>query len=128
MLTRSQLGALGFGSFVMATGMLVEMAADLSLPVTVVGQLVAAAPLMLAIASPTLAFTTSRLSRRTLLIAGGLVAGASHFLAAASGSLAMLALARMLTGLGASHHPDKAIGSLLARSGLGNAARSFTAR
>ena len=107
MLTRSQIGALGFGSFVMATGMLivtgmlVEMAADLSLPVTVVGQLVAAAPLMLAIASPTLAFTTSRLSRRTLLIAGGLVAAASHFLAAASGSLAMLAFARMLTGLGA---------------------------
>ena len=107
MLTRSQIGALAFGSFVMATGMLivtgmlVEMAADLSQPITVVGQLVAATPLTLALASPALAFTTSRLSRRTLLIWGGLVAAASHFLAAASGSFAVLAVARMLTGLGA---------------------------
>lgn len=107
MLTRSQIGALGSGSFVMATsmlvvtGMLVEMAQDLGLPVTVAGQLVAAAPLMLAIASPTLALTTSAFSRRTLLIWGAVITAASHFLAAASDSFAMLLAARALTGLGA---------------------------
>ena len=107
MLTRSQIGALGSGSFVMATsmlivtGMLVEMAQDLGLPVTVAGQLVAAAPLMLALASPTLALTTSAFSRRTLLIWGAVITAASHFLAAASDSFAMLLVARALTGLGA---------------------------
>jgi DHA1 family inner membrane transport protein len=107
MLSRQQIGALAFGSFAMATGMmvitgmLVEMADDLGLPVTVAGQLIAAAPLVLAVASPTLALTTSRLSRRTLLIWGGLISAASHFLAAVSGSFTMLLIARALTGLGA---------------------------
>ncbi|MBM3346981.1 MAG: MFS transporter [Betaproteobacteria bacterium] len=107
MLNRRQIGALAFGSFAMATGMmvitgmLVEMADDLGLPVTVAGQLIAAAPLVLAVASPTLALITSRLSRRTLLIWGGLICAASHFLAAMSGSFTMLVMARALTGLGA---------------------------
>jgi predicted MFS family arabinose efflux permease len=115
MLTRSQLGALAFGCFVTATGMLiitgmlVEMADDLGLPVTVAGQLIAVAPLTLALASPALAMTTSRLSRRALLLWGALLSAASHFLAAISSSIVLLVIARMLTGMGsASFMPQAA--------------------
>lgn len=107
MLTRNQVGALAFGCFVMGTsmlsltGMLVELSEDLGLPVTVTGKLIAVAPLTLAIASPLLALTTSALSRRTLLFWGALISAASHLLAAASGSFAVLVFARVLTGLGA---------------------------
>lgn len=100
------LAALAFGNFVTATGMLVitgmlvEMADDLGRSIAVMGQLIAVAPLTMAIASPTVAMLASRLSRRTLLVWGLLLSAASQFLAA----LAMLRVSARLSQGRAGRH------------------------
>lgn len=83
----------------MLTGMANELADDLALPVTSLGHILAVAPLVLAFGAPLLAMTTSRAGRRSLLAGAMLIAAASHLLAAASGSVAVLIVARALTGI-----------------------------
>ena len=84
----------------MFTGMANELADDLRLTPTELGPLLAVAPLVLALGSPFLAIWTSRFGRRQLLVAAMAIGAASHLAAALSGSMALLAVARGITGIG----------------------------
>ena len=84
----------------MLTGMANELSDDLHLPVAALGPLLAVAPLVLALGAPILAMSTSHFGRRSLLVGAMLIGAASHLLAAISGSITLLVIARGLTGLG----------------------------
>ena len=83
----------------MFTGMANELSDDLRLTPAQLGPVLAVAPLVLAVGSPVLATYAGRFSRRALLVGATVIGAASHLLAAVSGSMALLLIARAITGL-----------------------------
>jgi predicted MFS family arabinose efflux permease len=99
--------ALAFGYFVIGTGAFViggllnEIAGDLGTSVATAGQLISGYSLALALGAPLLAGLITRFERRTLIVAGLLLFGVLHFVAAAAPGYGSLVIERVLTGVAA---------------------------
>ena len=104
---RGPLGALMFGNFVVACGVLVvpgmldKLAQDLQVSVPTAGQLLSLAALAMCLGAPLFAAFTSRVDRRLLLTASLLVLGAGHVACALAPNYTVLAVLRPLAVLGA---------------------------
>lgn len=100
-----RLAALALGNFVAGTGslmlpgMLNEVSAELGRPAQDLGLLLATSQMAGGIAAPFVAFATSRIDRRTMLVATALIAALSHFAMVWASALAALILARAVTGI-----------------------------
>jgi predicted MFS family arabinose efflux permease len=114
---------MGSGSLVIA-GILDPIAADLSVPVSLVGQLTPAYAIAFAIAAPILSVLAGRFDRRTVLIASLLGFALASFLGAVAPSFELLLLSRVLAGIaGAAFTPNAVAigGSLVAPEQRGQA-------
>jgi len=100
--------AVGTSAYVVS-GMLPEVAAALGVSLTAAGQLTTAFALSYALSAPVLAVLTGRWERRTLLVAGLLVATAGNALAALAPNYPVLVLARILAALGSAAFTPAAI-------------------
>ena len=104
---RGPLGALMFGNFVVACGVLVvpgmldKLAQDLNVSVPKAGQLLSLAALAMCLGAPLFAAFTSRVDRRLLLTASLVVLAAGHAACALAPDYAVLALLRPFAVLGA---------------------------
>ena len=104
---RGPLGALMFGNFVVACGVLVvpgmldKLAQDLQVSVPTAGQLLSLAALAMCLGAPLFAAFTSRVDRRLLLTASLLVLGVGHAACALAPDYTVLAVLRPLAVLGA---------------------------
>ena len=104
---RGPLGALMFGNFVVACGVLVvpgmldKLAQDLQVSVPTAGLLLSLAALAMCLGAPLFAAFTSRVDRRLLLTASLLVLGIGHAACALAPNYAVLAVLRPLAVLGA---------------------------
>lgn len=99
--------ALCFGNFVIGTGTLIVpgmlnvLADGLQVPIPVAGRLIAFFAITVAVGAPLLAGATSRLDRRTLLVAMLLLFVAGHVLAALAPDYRALAAARVASAVSA---------------------------
>lgn len=118
-------GAFGIGVTEFAPmGLLPVIAGDLHVSIPAAGLLISAYALGVVIGAPVMTLTTSRVPRRTLLIALAGIFTAGNLLAAVSGSYAMLLAARVLTAF--NHGAFFGVGSIVA-AGLVAPARRASA-
>jgi predicted MFS family arabinose efflux permease len=103
---RQRLIILALGNFVVGTGSLIiagiltTLAHDLNVTVTLAGQLVTVYALTYAVAAPLLAAFTSKLPRRTLLIAALLILTGANVIAVLAPNFETLFITRILAALG----------------------------
>ena len=104
---RGPLGALMFGNFVVACGVMVmpgmldRLAQDLQVSVPTAGQLISLAALAMCLGAPLFAAFTSRVDRRLLLTLSLLAVAVGHVACALAPGYAVLAAIRPLSVLGA---------------------------
>jgi predicted MFS family arabinose efflux permease len=105
--TQASLLALCFGNFIIGTGtlivpgMLPQLAEGLGVSVPHAGLLVTAFAATVCVGAPLLAWLTSRVDRRALLVAMQLLFFAGHATAALISDFAPMVLVRMITSIGA---------------------------
>ena len=110
--------ALAFGAFAIGVtefapmGLLTVMARDLQVSIPTAGMLVTIYALGVMLGAPLMTLTTSRLSRRTLLVSLMALYTVGNLMAAGSSTYAMLACARIVTSL--NHGAFFGVGSVVA--------------
>lgn len=92
--------AVGIGSLVIA-GVIQPMADEFNTPISAIGQLITIYAFAYAIGSPLLIAYTGQFERRTMLIAGLLLAMAGYAMTALAPNYTLLFIARIVTALGA---------------------------
>lgn len=119
---RALLWALLFGNFVIGTGvllpagMLTELARGLAVSVSTAGSLIVVSGIVVAIGAPLIAAFTSRIDRRTLLLAALAIYVTAHAASALVTSFDMLLAARLAIGVAAAIFTPQAaatVGALL---------------
>ncbi|MES2985494.1 MAG: MFS transporter [Pseudomonadota bacterium] len=104
---QSKLWSLTLGNFAIGTGMMIvpgmlnELSADLAVPPSSIGMLIAAFAMTICFGSPLLASLTSAIERRKLLTGALVLYAVMHVVAALVPGYTTLLLARMVTGIGA---------------------------
>lgn len=111
---------LTMGAFVIGTegfliaGVLPLLAKSFHVSLSVAGQLVTVFSLVYAVGSPVLATLTGRWDRRRVLVAGMLVFAAGNAIAALSNAYAVMAIGRIVAGIGAGWYSPAATASAAA--------------
>jgi DHA1 family inner membrane transport protein len=109
-----RLWALAFGNFVIGTGalivpgMLPALAEGLQIPLPLAGQLITVFAAAVCVGAPILAGATSRLDRRTLLVATLGLYFAGHLIAALVSSFGAMVAVRVLSAVGAALYTAQA--------------------
>ena len=125
-------GSLLFGNFVIGCGVMVvvgtlnDISRSLAVSVSIAGQLVAAAAVVMCFGAPLLAGWSGRLDRRKLLVAALVWYAAGHALCALMPSFAALLPVRALTVLGAAVFTPQAAAAVGALTPVAQRGRAIT--